>query len=51
VSTARTEILRAQALDLVRAGHTEREVADMLQIDLDQLRRLIGGPMCPGCDD
>lgn len=43
--------LRSSAVELIRAGHAEREVADMLQIDLDQLRRLIGGTICPGCDE
>jgi hypothetical protein len=46
-----TAELRAKALELIRAGNAERDVADLLQIDLDLLRRLIGGPICPGCDE
>lgn len=45
-----TADLRAQALELIRAGTPEREVAEILKIDLDQLRRLIGNVACLGCE-
>jgi hypothetical protein len=46
-----TAELRAKALELIRSGHSERVVADMLRIDLVQLRRLIGNVVCPGCEE
>jgi hypothetical protein len=41
--------LRAAAQDMLRAGHTERVIAESLNLDLDGLRRLIG--QCENCDE
>ena len=41
--------LRAAAQDMLRAGHTERAIAESLKLDLDGLRRLIGTGDC--CDE
>lgn len=45
-----TADLREKAIGLIRAGTPEREVAENLKVDLDQLRRLIGDAFCPGCE-
>lgn len=42
------EGLRAAALEMLRSGLTDHDVAHVLRLDVNAVRRLIGA--CPGCE-